>query len=209
MVEKAVTIVKPGFIIIDEIDGDKILKSIERKGRYCYKSEDKITADSSKQFVKMIIDKGHLAVIEHEKISVVFTIDRGVSHEVVRHRLASFAQESTRYCNYSKDKFGNSITVIDIIPHLKNKLSFNVWLNAMEDAQRHYFKMLEYGETPQIARSVLPNSLKTEIVVTCNLREWREIFKQRTAAAAHPQMREVMQPLLEELRNLIPIIFDF
>lgn len=205
----SINIVKPGFVIVDEIDGDKILKSIERKGRCCYKSEDKITDDSAKTFVKMIVDKNHLAVIEHEKISVLFTFDRGVSHEIVRHRLASFAQESTRYCNYSKDKFGHTITVVDITPHLKNELSFNEWLNAMEDAQRHYFKMLEYGESPQIARSVLPTSLKTEIVVTCNLREWREIFKQRTSSAAHPQIREVMIPLLEELRKLIPVIFDF
>ncbi|RQW76774.1 MAG: FAD-dependent thymidylate synthase [Methanothrix sp.] len=190
------------------MDGEKILKNIERAGRTCYKSEDLITIDSAKTFVAMILKRGHLSVIEHESISVKFVIDRGVSHEIVRHRLSSFSQESTRYCNYAKDKFGQSITVINIANHLTNKASFDVWLQAMEDAQEAYLTLIDLGNPPQIARSVLPNSLKTEIVVTCNLREWRLIFQQRTAAGAHVQMREVMDPLLVEFRKRIPVIFD-
>jgi len=204
----SVKIISASYEILSEIDGEKILKNIERAGRTCYKSEDLITTDSAKTFVEMILKRNHLAVIEHESVSVKFVFDRGVSHEIVRQRLCSFAQESTRFCNYSKDKFDNSITVIDISSHLKNKKSFDVWLNAMEKAQEAYLKLIELGEAPQIARSVLPNSLKTEIVVTANLREWRLIFSQRAAPAAHPQMREVMIPLLDEFRKRIPIIFD-
>ena len=156
----------------------------------------------------MISKRGHNSVIEHEYLSVRFIFDRGVSHEMVRHRLASFSQESTRYCNYSKTKFNKEINVIDISKHLVGEKSFNIWCEAMEAAQKYYFMLIDAGEKPEIARSVLPNSLKTEIVVTANLREWKTIFKQRAAKTAHPQMREVMKPLLQELYYKIPVIFD-
>jgi thymidylate synthase (FAD) len=184
------------------------MKNIEVAGRTCYKSEDKITMDSATKFVEMIIKRGHLSVIEHEKITVRFIFDRGISHEMVRHRLASFSQESTRYCNYSKDKHDNQITVIGLTQYLKNEESLKIWVEAMNNAENAYFKLIELGETPQIARSVLPNSLKTEIVVTANLREWCLILTQRTAKAAHPQIREVMRPLLVELRQKLPVIFN-
>lgn len=201
-------IITPGFKIISEIDGDSILKSIELAGRTCYKSELNITNFSAVEFVAMIIKKGHLSVIEHISFTVRFIFDRGVSHEIVRHRLSSFSQESTRYCNYSKDKHNNQINVIDIFPHLKNKQSLDIWTTAMINAEISYLRLIELGESPQIARSVLPNSLKTEIVVTANLRQWHLIFTQRTAKSAHPQMKEVLQPLLLEIKNKIPIIFD-
>lgn len=196
------------YEILSEIDSEKMMKSIEIAGRTCYKSEDKITIDSATKFVEMIAKRGHLTVIEHEKITIRFIFDRGISHEMVRHRLASFSQESTRYCNYSKDKHDNQITLIGISHHLKNQESLDVWINAMENAEKAYFKLIELGETPQIARSVLPNSLKTEIVVTANLREWCLILTQRTANAAHPQIREVMRPLLAELKEKLPAIFN-
>jgi thymidylate synthase (FAD) len=200
--------------------GIEELKQIERIGRVCYKSEDRITEDgeSAKKFVKMLIDKGHEAMIEHSQLSIMFTCDRGVSHEIVRHRLASFAQESTRYVNYANDKFGNEIVVIDIAPgiELDNKTNslqtkaavYDEWYAAMEEAEKHYLKMIELGATPQIARSVLPNSVKTNITMTGNYREWRHFFKLRTAKSAHPQMREIMIKLCKDLQNKIPIIFD-
>lgn len=198
------------------------LKHIEKIGRVCYKSEENITEDgaSAKKFVKMLIDRGHEAMIEHSMLSVKFIVDRGISHELVRHRIASFAQESTRYCNYSSEKFGNEISVIDIVNSIKydSKMSKmysasieNIlfeWWDAMEDAEKHYMKMIELGATPQIARSVLPNSTKTEITITANYREWRNLFKLRTAKAAHPQMREITIPLLKELKSRLPVVFD-
>ncbi len=217
-------IINPTFEILSEISegGIKELQHIERIGRVCYKSEDRITEDgeSAKKFVKMLIEKGHEAMIEHSCLSVKFTVDRGVSHELVRHRIASFAQESTRYCNYTKDKFGSEISVICLmggilLANKTNSLSgedisklINEWSAAMKDAERHYFKMIEIGATPQIARSVLPNSAKTEITITANYREWRNFFKLRTPNSAHPSMREVTIPLLKQLKQRIPIIFD-
>ena len=217
-------ILKAGFEILTPISegGIEELKHIEKIGRVCYKSEGKITEDgeSAKKFVKMLIDRGHEAMIEHSSLSVKFVVDRGVSHELVRHRIASFAQESTRYVNYSLEKFGNEINVIDIRNgiDLDNKMKnmdsdtisaiMGEWCLAMEDAEKHYMKMIELGATPQIARSVLPNSTKTEITITANYREWRNFFKLRVPNTAHPQMREVTIPLLKELKCRLPIIFD-
>lgn len=217
-------IIEPSYEILTEISegGIKELQHIEKIGRVCYKSEDKITEDgeSAKKFVKMLIGRGHEAMIEHSSLSVKFTVDRGVSHELVRHRIASFAQESTRYCNYSLDKFGNEINVIEIdggIEHdakMKNMSTLEInaiedeWARAMEDAEMHYIKLMKMGATPQIARSVLPNSTKTEITITANYREWRAFFKLRTAKAAHPSMQEITRPLLKELKTRLPIIFD-
>lgn len=205
-------IIKAGYEILTAISdgGIEELQHIEKIGRVCYKSENKITEDgeSAKKFVKMIIDKGHEAMIEHSSLSVKFTVDRGVSHELVRHRIASFAQESTRYCNYSKDKFGKEITVIEPCFFSPLSDSYTFWKHAMESAEGHYFSLLGSRATPQEARSVLPNSTKTEITITANYREWRNFFKLRTAKAAHPQMREVTIPLLAELKKKLPIIFD-
>ena len=211
-------IIKPSYEILTPISdgGIKELQHIEKIGRVCYKSEDRITDDgeSAKKFVKMLISNGHEAMIEHSSLSVKFVVDRGVSHELVRHRIASFAQESTRYCNYSKDKFGNEITVIlpcffdTGMSILSNSLVYQEWKSACECAEERYFNLLKMGATPQQARTVLPNSLKTEITITANYREWRNFFKLRTAEASHPQMREVTIPLLKELKTLIPIIFD-
>ena len=217
-------ILKAGFEILTPISegGIEELKHIEKIGRVCYKSEGNITEDgeSAKKFVKMLINRGHEAMIEHSSLSVKFIVDRGVSHELVRHRIASFAQESTRYVNYSLDKFGNEINVINISNgiRLDGKMInmdaktidviINEWLFAMADAEKHYMKMIDLGATPQIARSVLPNSTKTEITITANYREWRNFFKLRVPGTAHPQMREVAIPLLKELKNRLPIIFD-
>lgn len=223
-------IIEPSYEVLTEISkgGIKELQHIEKIGRVCYKSEDKITEDgeSAKKFVKMLIGRGHEAMIEHSSLSVKFTVDRGVSHELVRHRIASFAQESTRYCNYSKDKFDNGITFIKpfffdtrnlekngwdkISDEEMTKLRYKeiLWENQMKSAEEAYLKLISEGATPQEARSVLPNSTKTEITITANYREWRNFFKLRTAKVAHPQMQEVTKPLLKELKLKLPIIFD-
>lgn len=201
-------IIKAGYEILSPINREEMLKSIEIAGRICYKSEDKITEDSASKFVKMLISRGHEAMIEHTSLSVKFICDRGVSHEIVRHRIASYAQESTRYCNYSNDKFENKITVIEPCFFEKDSKQYITWFQTCNEAEDFYFELLEEGATPQEARSVLPNSLKTEIVVTMNLREWRHFFKLRTAKVAHPQMREVAIPLLNEFKEKLPEIFD-
>ena len=201
-------IVEPSVEILDELNGNEIIKKIEKIGRVCYKSEDKITCDSSKKFISNIMKSGHESVIEHEKITIRFICDRGVSHEIVRHRIASYSQESTRYCNYSNDRFGNEITVIKPLFWDVNSDEYQIWANAMLYAEQMYQNLIQMGAKPQEARSVLPNSLKTEIVVTMNLREWRHFFKLRTAENAHPQMREVACMALEKMRKEIPIIFD-
>lgn len=214
-------VIKAGYEILSDISvgGIKELQHIERIGRICYKSEDKITDDgeSAKKFVAGLIKRGHQAMLEHSSLSVLFHVDRGVTHELVRHRIMSFAQESTRYCNYSGDKFGNEITVI--LPCFfdtgmgtaSNSLVYDEWKHSCECAERAYFKLLEYGAQPQQARSVLPTSTKSDIVLTGNYREWRHFFWLRAAdvtGPAHPQMHEVTQPLLDEVHNRIPVVFD-
>ena len=193
---------------MDNINGQDVLKKIEMCGRVCYKSEGKISNGSAEKFVANIIKRGHEAVLEHVSFTVKFVVDRGVSHEIVRHRIASYCQESTRYCNYSKDDFGTEITVIKPLFLEEDSDGWYYWKNSCKCAEHVYFDMLGLGCTPQEARSVLPHSLKTELVMTANLREWRSFFKLRTAPAAHPQMREVTIPLLKTFKTLVPVVFD-
>lgn len=213
-------IIKPSFEFMEPVDGKAILQLIEAAGRTCYKSEGNITENSAESFVASLIRRGHESVLEHAKITIRIICNRGVSHELVRHRLASYSQESTRFCNYSKNSFGNEITVIEpwffSLANVKDDLveqslmadKFALWKSSMLTAEKFYFGLLNLGATPQEARSVLPNSLKTEIVMTANLREWRTIFKQRTSKATHPQMIEIMNMILAGFKERIPIIFD-
>ena len=201
-------IIRPSFEVLDEVNGDEILKKIELAGRTCYKSESNITSDSARKFVASVIKNGHESVIEHEKITVRIICDRGITHEIVRHRLASYSQESTRYCNYSKDKFGNELTFIRPLFFDEDSEAYQIWLSAMQESELNYLDLIRFGVSPQEARTILPNSLKTEIVVTMNLREWRHFFRLRIAEAAHPQMREIARPMLDHFKNLIPIVFD-
>lgn len=201
-------IIKPGFEILTDLSPAAVLKHIELCGRTCYKSEVKITEESYLTFVKDIIKRGHEAVLEHFNITVKIICDRGVSHEIVRHRLASYCQESTRYCNYAKDNFDSEIAVIEPLFLTPNTFAYNKWKNTCITAERAYFDLLNWGCSPQEARAVLPNSLKTEVVMTANLREWRHFFKLRCAAAAHPQMREIAIPLCKELQKKLPVVFD-
>ena len=227
-------IVPPSHEILFMPDGDLLLKNIEIAGRTCYKSEDLITPDSAAGFVARIIASGHHSVIEHMNITARFICDRGVSHELVRHRLAAYSQESTRYANYGKDKFGNQITVIlplwypnlrpgefaappdgegdlvlpDSVDPEALTPAETTWLRAMLLAAAAYLALLAYGEKAQQARGVLPTALKTEIVMTANLREWRHVFSLRCAKAAHPQIRELLLPFLAEVHERIPAVFD-
>ena len=211
-------IIKPSYTILSNIseNGIKELQFIEQAARTCYKSEDKITEDgeSAKTLVKRLISSGHEAMLEHSSLSVKFVVDRGVSHEIVRHRLFSFAQVSQRYCNYSKDKFENEVKFVKpyFFPENNEKIQlssrYDWWYYACKKAERAYLNLIDVGATPQEARTVLPNSTATELVVTGNYREWRHFLKLRTDKAAHPQMREVTIPLLKELKERIPIIFD-
>jgi thymidylate synthase (FAD) len=203
-----VKVIEPYFIIEDIPTYRKALEVIERAGRTCYKSEGKIGDGTAEKFIRSIIKRGHESVLEHEKITVRFICDRGVTHELVRHRIASYSQESTRYCNYTQDKFGNELTFIKPCFWDSDDRKYQIWLDTMATIEETYNEMIEAGAKPEEARSILPNSLKTEIVVTMNLREWRHFFKMRTSAAAHPQIREISKMILEHLKIRMPIFFE-
>ena len=203
-------VVKPSFEILTPMDRESIYKQIELVARTCYKSEDKITAESAPKMVKALLSRKHLAMIEHAHVSVKFICDRGVTHEIVRHRVASYAQESTRYCNYSQGKFDGEITVIEPLFFQEGTPEHFVWYQSCLEAERAYNTLIRMGRSPQEARSVLPNSLKTEIVVTMNLREWIHFFNLRvlgTTGAPHPQMREAAFPVLEAFARELPEVF--
>lgn len=197
-------IISPDFAFVDSINGNAILKKLEAAGRTCYKSEDKITEDSAINFVRNLIKRGHESVLEHVSITVRIITDRGISHEIVRHRLASYSQESTRYCNY-KDKEIEFVLPYDIDPETK---IFDYWKLSCQSSEADYKVLIAKGVAPQTARSVLPNCLKTELVMTCNLREWRHFFKMRCAHGAHPDMKYLATIMLHDFQEKIPVVFD-
>lgn len=201
-------VIAPSHEILFMPEGRAMLANLELAGRTCYKSEEHISEQSAQGFVRRIIASGHHSVIEHASISVRFVCDRGVTHELVRHRLAAFSQESTRYANYSQDKFGGEITVIRPLFWPQGTPAHDRWLLAMAQAEEAYLELLRLGAKPQEARSVLPNSLKTEIVMTANLREWRHVINLRASKASHPQMREIILPLLAHFQARLPVVFD-
>lgn len=224
-------IIKSKAEIMTDIDTDYVNKLIETAGRTCYKSENNITSDSADRFVRGLIKRGHEAMLEHFSFTVKFTTDRGITHEIVRHRVASFAQESTRFCAYNKDKFGNEITVIDPeeamllwvgktvkIPNGKElEVTADtvyswmcMWHDALRNAEITYMDMVNAGCPAELARGVLPTSLKAELIVTMNLREWRHFFNLRTVGTTglpHPQISEITEPLLCECAKLLPAVF--
>lgn len=210
-------LVKPSSEIMSIMNATHVsepLQLIEAAGRTCYKSESKITSDSAKKFVHKLNKLGHKSVIEHSAMTVRIICDRGVTHEIVRHRLASYSQESTRYCNYEGGVTFVIPPWVDIKPreYLSSmaipNLSDSLWYHGILEAEHRYIGLLKEGWSPQQARSVLPNSTKTEIVITANFREWQHIFTLRCAKPAHPQMREVIIPLHKKCKELIPVIFD-
>ena len=201
-------VVNPGFEFLIVPDAAAMLQLIEKAGRTCYKSETNINETSAKNFVGKIIKSGHLSVIEHVSMTVRFICDRGISHELVRHRMASFSQESTRYANYAKDRFDNEITVIRPFFWEEGTPQWQLWYDAMLAAEKTYMDLIAKGAKAQEARAVLPNSLKTELVMTANLREWRHVIDLRCAPDAHPQVREIMIPFLQEASRLVPVVFE-
>lgn len=196
-------IIEPYVEIISKVDPAEVMRTIELAGRVCYKSEGRIKDGSAEKFIKNIIKRGHESVLEHEKITVRFVCDRGVTHEIVRHRIASFSQESTRYCKYD----GGEMTVIKPCFWNEGSEQYKLWEGAMICAENLYDLLIAKGATPEQARSVLPNSLKTELVMTANIREWRHFFKLRCSAAAHPQMRQVANMLLDKFIEILPVLF--
>lgn len=198
----------------EEINPNKILKTIERAARTCYKSENKISDGSAEKVIKTCIGNGHESVLEHEKITVRIITDRGVTHELVRHRVASYSQESTRYCNYTNDKFGNELTfVVPVGLELHNLDNSDttdlriVWEDAMVKAEQSYMHLINLGAKPELARGVLPTDVKTEIIVTMNIREWRHFFKLRCDKAAHPNIRYIATYMLIEFYKQLPCLF--
>lgn len=201
-------VIEPGFEFMEEIDGAQIIRKIERAGRVCYKSESNISDGSAEKFIRNIIKRGHESVLEHGSISVKIVCDRGVTHEIVRHRVASYSQESTRYCNYSAEKFGTEITVIKPCFWEETSTEYTIWKESMELLEKNYMALLAAGAKPEQARSILPNSLKTEIAVTMNIREWRHFFRLRTDKKAHPQMREIACRMLAAFQEKVPVLFE-
>lgn len=205
-----VKIVEPSVEIITEINGDKILKTIERAARTCYKTEDNISEDASsaKKMISKLIEMGHTAMIEFADVHVILTADTGVLKDLTRHRHCSFAVESTRYCNYSKGKFGNEITVIKPCNIEEGTKEYDLWLDCMNNIETTYNQMAELGCKPDQLRMLLPHSLKCNINLKANIREWRHIFSLRCAKAAHPSVQEIMKMVLVEFHKQIPILFD-
>lgn len=201
-------IIDPAVFIESTITNEDAIGIIERAGRVCYKSEDKIEEGSAEKFIRGIINRGHESVIEHVSITVRVICDRGVTHEIVRHRIASYSQESSRYCNYSLDKFGNELTVIKPFYWNDDSEQYNIWKQCMEESENAYVKLIKSGATPQEARSILPNSLKTEIFITMNMREWRHFFNLRCSTTAHPQMQQVANMILQEFKRRFPLFVE-
>ena len=200
-------IIEQSVELAQDLNPAEIMKQIERAGRVCYKSESNISDESAEKFIANIIKRGHESVIEHVSITFKIICDRGVSHEIVRHRLASYSQESSRYCDYSNEKFGGELTFIKPCFWDEDEENYMLWRQAMAISEHLYLSMREKGVRPEQARSILPNSLKTELFMTANLREWRHFLKLRTSKKAHPQMREIALKIYELLNENLPVIF--
>lgn len=203
-------VIKPSWRIaaLTEAEPVRLMKHLEAMGRICYQSEDAITDNSYDKFLRGVIKRGHEAVLEHATVTAVVVCDRGITHEIVRHRIASYCQESTRYCNYSKGKFGNELTVVEPPFWDKGSTEYATWKHACEVAEAAYLDLLSVGCTPQQARDVLPNSTKTQIGITMNMREWRHFFRLRCSPSAHPQMIEIACKGLSEFYIYFPCLFE-
>ena len=198
-------IVEP-WIKVEKIDGKQIMKRIERACRTCYRSEDKISEESYKNLLTNCLNRGHESVLEHEKITVRIYSDIGTYKDLTRHRFASFSVESTRYCSYDKDKYGNEIAVVNPV-YMEDKEVFETWKKAIEDMEKAYMKMKELGASTDMCREVLPHSTAAEYTMTANIREWKHILELRTTNHVHPAIRQVLIPLLLLFKEQMPEIF--
>lgn len=194
------------WIKVENFDGVKIMKRIERACRTCYRSEDKISEESYKNLLTNCLNRGHESVLEHEKITVRIYSDIGTYKDLTRHRFASFSVESTRYCSYNKDKYGNEIAVVNPV-YMEDKEVFETWKKAIEDMEKAYMKMKELGASTDMCREVLPHSTAAEYTMTANIREWKHILELRTTNHVHPAIRQVLIPLLLLFKEQMPEIF--
>ena len=217
-------LVKSQAYALVKMSKDIVMKHLEVAGRVCYRSEGNITEESADRFIKSIISRGHESVIEHIQVSAIIICERSISHQIVRHRLASHSQESQRYCNYSKERFDGQIRYI--IPtwleneeaELKEYLEYGsspyisipgqIWIESMLKSERDYKELIRYGWTPEQARTVIPNSAKTELMMTMNLREWRHFLNVRGESGADPQIVKLANILLEDLYSYLPAVFE-
>lgn len=199
-------IVEP-YIVVEKFDGKKIMKNIERACRTCYRSEGKITDDSYKNLINNCITRGHESVLEHEKVTVRIYSDIGSYKDLTRHRFASFSVESTRYCSYDKDKYGNEISVINPV-YINDIEMYKIWKETIEKMESGYMKMKELGATTDMCRNLLPHSTAAEYTMTANIREWKHIFNLRANNHVHPAVRQVMIPLLKYFKEQMPEIFE-
>lgn len=194
------------WIKVENFDGVKIMKRIERACRTCYRSEDKISEESYKNLLTNCLNRGHESVLEHEKITVRIYSDIGTYKDLTRHRFASFSVESTRYCSYNKDKYGNEIAVVNPV-YIEDKEVFETWKKAIEDMEKAYMKMKELGASTDMCREILPHSTAAEYTMTANIREWKHILELRTTNHVHPAIRQVLIPLLLLFKEQMPEIF--
>lgn len=201
-------IVEPKVEFLTQLDGEQVLKHLELCARNCYKSEDKITEDSASKMVQKLIELGHEAMIEHFNVTVKLTTDVGAYKDLTRHRHASFAIESSRFCNYSKGKYGNELTFMKPINIEENSPEYQIWVNCMKNIEDAYNNMASLGAKADQLRMLLPHSTKADVIMTANLREWRHILNLRCATYAHPSVRQVCLMLLEEFHKNIPVVFD-
>ncbi len=199
-------IVEP-WIKVEKIDGIKIMKRIERACRTCYRSEGSITEDSYKKLLNNCITRGHESVLEHEKVTVRIYNDIGSYKDLTRHRFANFSVESTRYCSYDKDKYGNEISFINPV-YIEDKEIYETWKNTMQEIEKSYIKMKQLGATTDICREILPHSTAAEYTMTANIREWKHILSLRTTKHVHPSIRQVLIPLLKYFKEEMPEIFN-
>lgn len=195
------------WVKVEKFDGKEIMKRIERACRTCYRSEGKITEDSYKNLIKNCLTRGHESVLEHEKVTVRIYCDIGSYKDLTRHRFASFSIESTRYCSYDKDKYGNEISIMNPV-YIEDKEIYDTWKKAMEDMEKGYMKMKELGASTDMCREVLPHSTAAEYTMTANIREWKHIFSLRANSHVHPSIRQVTIPLLKYFKEQMPDIFD-
>lgn len=200
-------IVKP-IVEIEKVDYNRIMKNLERACRTCYRSENNITEESYKTLLKNCINRGHESILEHEKITIRMICDVGVYKDLTRHRIASFSIESTRYCNYGKDKFENEIKFIEPVNIDENTEIYEEWKTACGEIEKHYLKMANFGATPDQMRMILPHSTAAQVTMTANIREWKHILSLRANAHAHPAVEQVMIPLLIHFKEKMPEIFD-
>ena len=196
------------YIQVEKVDGTQIMKNIERACRTCYRSEGKITEESYKTLLKNCITRGHESVLEHEKITIRMYCDLGVYKDLTRHRIASFSIESTRYCNYGKDKFGNELKFIKPCNMEEGSELYKLWEDACENIEKDYIEMSKLGALPDQLRMILPHSIAAEVTMTANIREWKHILSLRASSHTHPSIRQLMIPLLLHFKQIMPEIFE-